>query len=295
MSSFLLRPPERGEAAAVAELVAGLEAAFYGTSVYSQADLESEWAGRDLNREARVVVDGERVVGYGTIRERGELWRAEGYVDPQAWGRGVGTLLVDASEHEVVSGGGRRIQNGVFELDAAARALLEERGYRAVRVFREMRIELAARPAPRSKGSARRPSGQVVLPVIRKRLLVRLVKRAGPRTFEEWSRFHLESPKFDPTLWSVVRAGDEIAAGTICVGDLYGGGWVEIVFTRRPWRGRGAGAALLQDAFARFWDRGEHSVGLGVDAESETGAFRLYERAGMKPVLGWVMYEKDLP
>jgi hypothetical protein len=29
-----------------------------------------------------------------------------------------------------------------------------------------------------------------------------------------------------------------------------------------------------------------------VDAANETGAFRLYERAGMKPVLGWVAYEK---
>ena len=54
------------------------------------------------------------------------------------------------------------------------------------------------------------------------------------------------------------------------------------------------GAALLADAFGRFWERGEHSVGLGVDAASDTGAFRLYERAGMAPVLGWVVYEKEL-
>jgi mycothiol synthase len=52
------------------------------------------------------------------------------------------------------------------------------------------------------------------------------------------------------------------------------------------------GAALLRDAFGRFWARGERSVGLGVDAANDTGAFRLYERAGMAPVLGWVMYEK---
>jgi mycothiol synthase len=54
------------------------------------------------------------------------------------------------------------------------------------------------------------------------------------------------------------------------------------------------GAALLADAFKRFWDAGERSVGLGVDAASDTGAFRLYERAGMTPALGWVMYEKEL-
>jgi hypothetical protein len=54
------------------------------------------------------------------------------------------------------------------------------------------------------------------------------------------------------------------------------------------------GAALLNDSFVRFWERGEHSIGLGVDAGSETGAFRLYERAGMAPALGWVIYEKEI-
>jgi hypothetical protein len=54
------------------------------------------------------------------------------------------------------------------------------------------------------------------------------------------------------------------------------------------------GSALLLDSFGRFWKRGEHSVGLGVDAASDTGAFCLYERAGMAPVLGWVVYQKEL-
>jgi len=67
-----------------------------------------------------------------------------------------------------------------------------------------------------------------------------------------------------------------------------------VLFTRRSWRGRGVGAALLADTFARFWARGERNIGLGVDAQSDTGAFRLYERAGMRPVLGWLMYEKEL-
>ena len=105
---------------------------------------------------------------------------------------------------------------------------------------------------------------------------------------------HIASERFDPTLWCVVRAGDEIAAGTICTADTYGGGFVLALFTRRPWRRQGVGAALLGDAFRRFWDRGERSVGLGVDAANDTGAFRLYERAGMTPALGWVIYEKPL-
>jgi GNAT superfamily N-acetyltransferase len=99
---------------------------------------------------------------------------------------------------------------------------------------------------------------------------------------------------FDPSLWGVVRAGDEIAAGAICVADRYGGGWVAVLFTRRAWRGQGVGRALLQDAFRRFWERGERSVGLSVDADGTLGAFHLYESAGMRPSLGWVMFEKEL-
>jgi GNAT superfamily N-acetyltransferase len=88
--------------------------------------------------------------------------------------------------------------------------------------------------------------------------------------------------------------GDEIAAGAICEADRYGGGWVSVLFTRRQWRARGVGRALLRDAFEKFWARGETSVGLGVDAESATGAFHLYESSGMQPVMGWVMHEKGL-
>jgi len=46
-------------------------------------------------------------------------------------------------------------------------------------------------------------------------------------------------------------------------------------------------AALLADCFGRFWGRGERRIGLGVDAKNTAGAFRLYERAGMAPELGW--------
>ena len=168
-----------------------------------------------------------------------------------------------------------------------------------MRVFRELRIELEAPPP-----AAEWPDGLRVVPFDPERDALEFhaahqeafadVWDFTPRDFESWSKGHLGSERFDPTLWCVVRAGDEIAAGTICTGDTYGGGWVHVLFTRRPWRKQGVGAALLGDSFGRFWERGEHSVGLGVDAASDSGAFRLYERAGMAPVLGWVVYEKEL-
>jgi len=299
MQRAVRTPAVAADAEAVAEVVAALESSLYGRTTFSQADLEEEWLERDLEHDVCVVRDGGRVVGYGVLQELGDLWRAEGYVHPRAAGRGIGTLIATGFEQDAARRGARRIQNSVLELDSAARRLLESMGYGAVRVFREMRIELEAPPpAPQWPDGLRVDSFDPERDA-------RAFHAAGqeafadhwghtPRGFASWSKSHLASERFDPTLWCVVRAGDEIAAGTICTSDTYGGGWVHVLFTRRPWRSQGVGAALLADAFGRFWERGEHSVGLGVDAASDTGAFRLYERAGMAPLLGWVVYEKEL-
>ena len=287
------------DAAAVAEVVAALESSLYGPSTFSQADLEGEWADLDLERDVRVVRDGDRIVGYGVVREQGEPWQVEGYVHPDALGRGIGTLIATGLEEDAARRGANRIHNSVLEADSAACRLLESLGYGAVRVFREMRIALEA-PPPAPEW----PDGLRVVPFDPERDAIEFHAahqeafadhwEHTPRDFESWSKHHLGSERFDPALWCVVRAGDDIAGGTICTGDTYGGGFVHALFTRRPWRNQGVGAALLGDAFGRFWERGEHRVGLGVDAASDTGAFRLYERAGMAPALGWLVYEKEL-
>jgi len=299
MERAVLRPAVAADAAAVAEIVAALESSLYGDSTFSRADLEDEWSVLDLERNARVACEGGRIVGYGTVHEVGGIGRAEGYVHPDAVGRGIGTMVARGLEESAARGGARAIWNSVFEADRAGRALFESLGYVAVRVFREMRIELdAPPPAPEWPDGLR----VVTFDPERDAREFHAAREEAfadhwghtPRSFESWSKSSLRSERFDPALWCVVRAGDEIAGGTISTGDTYGGGFVHALFTRRPWRKRGLGAALLYDAFGRLWERGERSVGLGVDAANDTGAFRLYERAGMEPALGWVIYDKAL-
>ena len=294
-------PADPADAASVSDVVSALELSLYPqtSTTFFQDDLQDEWSDLDLERFTRVVRDGGRVVGYGAVRDRGELWRAEGYVHPDAQGRGIGKLLAAELEAIAADGGARRIHNGVFEADDAAHSLLDSIGYHSARVFREMRIELDGPPPPSTL-----PDGLHVVAFDPERDAAAFHAAQEeafadhwehtPRDLESWSRSHLKSARFDPALWCVVRAGDDIAAGTISTADTYGGGFVQILFTRRPWRKQGVGAALLADAFRRLWDRGERSVGLGVDAASATGAFRLYERAGMTPALGWTMFEKEL-
>ncbi len=299
MERAALTPALAADAAAVTELIAALEIALYGYTTFSQADLEDEWSDIDLAQDACVVRDGDRIVGYALTDKRGTSWRVQGQVHPDAAGRGIGTLIARGIEREAARRGIRRLQNSVLGADRPAHRLLESLGYEPVRIFREMRIALDAPPA-----APEWPEGLTATAFDADhdaRAFHAAHQEAftdhweyPPRDYESWSRAHLDSDRFDPTLWCVVRSGDEIAAGTICTCDTYGGGWVQTLFTRRPWRRQGVGAALLADAFTRLWQRGERSIGLGVDAASDTGAFRLYERAGMAAALGWVIYEKQL-
>ena len=73
-----------------------------------------------------------------------------------------------------------------------------------------------------------------------------------------------------------------------------GGGYVALLGVRRAWRGLGLGKALLYRSFAEFWTRGVTRVTLGVDAESPTGATKLYERVGMEVESCMVVFEKAL-
>jgi GNAT superfamily N-acetyltransferase len=292
-------PATAADAAAVTEIIVAVESSFYGESTFSQADLEDEWTVLDLEGAARIVRDGERVVAFGAVHDLGERWRAEAYVHPSARGHGAGTLIATELERLAAARGARRIQNSTLEPDGAAGALLESLGYAPVRVMREMRIELdALPPAPawpdglRADGFDAERDGRAFHAAQEEAFADHW--DYTPRGFDAWWRLAIESERFDPALWCVVRDGDEIAAGTASTGDTYGGGFVRVLFTRLPWRRRGVGAALVADALRRLWEGGERSVGLGVDAENATGAFQLYERAGMTPALGWVTYEKAL-
>ncbi|HWJ32772.1 MAG TPA: GNAT family N-acetyltransferase, partial [Gaiellaceae bacterium] len=254
MSPLARRPATDDDAAAVAELVIAYERSLYGETAYSHDDLEMEWRAIDLARDTLVLLDGDEVVAFGSLHDRGELWRTDAYVHPAHHGRGIGAELAVALAETAGSRGAVRIQSGVAEPDEAGRRLFAELGYTPVRVFREMRIELEDEPTP-----AVLPGGLVAgtFDADRDGRAFHAAQQdafadhweARERTFEEWRDFHLVQEKFDPSLWGVVRAGDEIVAGVICVADRYGGGWVAVLFTRRPWRGRGVGRALLQDAF----------------------------------------------
>ena len=102
-------------------------------------------------------------------------------------------------------------------------------------------------------------------------------------SFEEWRHWLTKRDGFDPSLWFLAFAGDELAAYSLCQPDDVdpNAGYVHLLGVRRPWRRQGLGEALLLHSFRAFRGRGFTRGTLGVDGSSPTGATRLYERAGM--------------
>jgi GNAT superfamily N-acetyltransferase len=297
MTSYRLRPAGDDVAEAVAALVAALDVAVLGSTDFSIADLQDEWRQIDPLDRFAVVEDG-RLVGYGTIEENPVHGQADGYVHPDHFGRGIGSFLVTELERKLAERGVARIQNATLAVDTRAHDLLRARGYEEIRRFWHMRIELEAEPPealwPEGlTAAAFDPDDAEVFHAAYEAAFADHWQH-NPATYEKWREEHLEREDFTPELWTVVRAGDEIVAGTMCIPERMGAAWVSRLFTVSDWRRRGVGDALLKDAFRGFWLSGMRTIGLGVDAQSDTGANRLYERAGMHVHWGAVVFEKVL-
>jgi len=191
------------------------------------------------------------------------------------------------------------IQNTVLHVDRAARDLLEGRGYRPVRHFLRMQIDMSEPPPPPAwpdgvSVAAFRPDEDLtaVHACVHEAFADEWTFR--PEAVEDWRKRKLEDPRFDASLWAVAREGGEVCGVALSTAGQFEMGFVNSLAVRPAWRRRGLGLALLHQAFTWFWERGERRVGLGVDTENSTDARRLYERAGMRAVWQADVYEKVL-
>jgi Sortase and related acyltransferases len=96
-------------------------------------------------KEAWIWEDDARVVASATFGVHGDAANIRGVVADK--GRGIGTEILERGEAFARVQGATKILTGAPEPDTAARALFESRGYREVRRFYEMAIELAEEPS----------------------------------------------------------------------------------------------------------------------------------------------------
>jgi ribosomal protein S18 acetylase RimI-like enzyme len=221
---------------------------------------------------------------------------------------GEGRIWIDVRGHpseaildwaeERASAKGHRLISGSWSSNEALLRKLERRGYTLVRHSHRMAIDLGDwTPDPAWPDGIEvrsfRPGDERAFYEAQQETFADSWEPVE-ETFENWSHWLLETPSFDPELWFRALDGAETAGFAICQprsGDPETGS-VRLLGVRRPWRKRGLGRALLLRAFAELRRRGFRRAGLGVDAESLTGAHKLYESAGMHVEARFDVYEK---
>jgi ribosomal protein S18 acetylase RimI-like enzyme len=290
-----LRPEDAG---VVAEIVAESERHFGLRGEIGPQDASSWWLRTDLEHDSWLLDEAATPLATGWCTPVADDWAfAFGSVHPDAKGRGLGSWLVAQSEARARELKVGLLRQETISVDPEARVLFEGRGYREVRRHYEMAIELSGEP------EAPHVPGPLVIDTFRTDDARAFHAASGesfedewghsPMEFERWWEMRSNDANFDPSLWFLVRDGDEIAAIARCEAG-YGGGYVGLIGVRKPWRRRGLGRALLLHAFREFRGRGFERASLGVDSENPTGATRLYESVGMHVESEFVTFEKEL-
>jgi GNAT superfamily N-acetyltransferase len=294
-----VRPIADAEIEAVATLAAEDEAAFQGRPSRLGANDVRGWLARvDLAQDSWLYEEDGSLVAVSWFDFIDDLGFFVGIVAQGAKSRGFGARIVDTGEARARDRGAARVQTFGLEQDTAAAQLFDERGFTLVRRFYEMAIELEALP---------------VVPELPEGFTLEGFRMEDPRPyyealdaafqdhwehhtvgFDRWWEQRQKAHDFDPTLWFQIRHGDEIVATIRNDPERNGGGYVGTLGVVGPWRGQGLGRVLLVRTFAEFYARGVTRVTLGVDAESPTGATKLYESVGMIRENAAVVYEKAL-
>ncbi|MDX1413432.1 MAG: GNAT family N-acetyltransferase [Candidatus Promineifilaceae bacterium] len=281
--------------------------------------LESDWTRPSFNLADSVrvaeTVDG-RIVGYIEVWDIDPLpvsnwvWAR---VHPDFEGLGIGTQLMQWAEQRLQKTLTRvpddlqvTYRSGSKSTHGPSKQLLEDIGMNQVRYFWRMVIELDQRPP-----SPQLPPG-IRMSTLEKLGDLRAIYRAFNDSFKdhwgyveqpedkmisEWEHWTSTDDEFDPDHWHVAMDSEEIAGVCLCRRREWEDpdmAWVNILGVRRPWRRQGLGLAMLHHAFEKFYHLGKLRVGLGVDANSLTGATGLYEKAGMHVAREFHTYEKVL-
>jgi mycothiol synthase len=295
MSSFRLRELREDDADGVARLF--VEA--WGEARRMGGDEVRQWvANQALKAENLLVVvdDADRIVGYFDVWHEGDCVDVD-MAAPDLWDE-----TLDHAENRAQALGAKRVR--MFVADASdVGERIAGRGYRPVRTSFTMEIEFGVE-APREPVI---PDG-VELRTYRhpddEQAVHEAVEEAfadhwgfHPQPLENWREFMVKVRNFDPDLWLIAWAGDEVAGASLNYperSDDPGHGWIGTLGVRRPWRRRGVGEALLLRSFAALHARGLRRVRLGVDAQNPTGATRLYTRAGMRVLRQSQTWERSL-
>jgi mycothiol synthase len=264
-----------------------------------------------------VEVDGE-VIGYSRVwwwleADGNRLYGHFASLLPEWRGAGIRRTMVRHNERrlsEIASAhpgdGGRFFETWTTETESHWEALLQGEGYEAVRHRFGM-----VRPTLDGIPDLVLPEGLAIRPVEPEQ--IRPIWDAAKEAFQDapgysednWSdtRFELwrQDPQLRPALWQVAWEGDQVAGMVLNYINEEENltydrqrGYTSVICVRRPWRRRGLAKALIARSLQVLEGRGMSEAGLNVEAESPTGATRLYKTMGFQVTKRTTVYRKPL-
>jgi mycothiol synthase len=223
------------------------------------------------------------VVGYG------DIWIEDDEVALDVAAPGHWEPFLDWAEAE---GRSRNVTTrAYFPAGHELEQIVAARGYRLARSSYTMEVDLEAPPQPSlPEGLSLRSYRDDDQEVLRAALNESFKDdwHFHEISASNFTEFYVKQRNHDPSLWLLAWDGEELAGFVLATSERVGDpelGWIGTLGVRPAWRRRGLGEALLRAAFAELFARGRRRVGLGVDTENVTGALRLYERVGMRPIL----------
>jgi len=315
---FGRRPLAPGDTRDWVALLTAIQDADRSDEYYSEQDAQEAFGqpDQDFANGSVAIYDGPTMVGYGMLTSRSEAdpvhdMRYEGGVHPSFRGRGLGGELLDWAEKAAVPlhsdrhpGRPLSLSSGCLSSNAGAVALHEQRGYQPVRWFHSMVRDLSA-----AIPEAMVPAGVQIVgyqPGMAEH--ARLVRNESFRDHwgstetpaQVWAHY-LASGAFRPGFSFLAYEGSEPLGMLMSYEyEAYNAKTghrnlhIALVGTRAAGRKRGIATALLVTAMSAARADGYDQASLGVDADSLTGAVRLYEHVGFTVALTWTSYRKRL-
>jgi len=315
---YTVRPARLEDVEAVCDLCNAWSISLRGVDTYDADELRLDWQspGFNLETDTQLVHADGKLVGYTSVWDTDEPHvRVFGLlrVHPDCRDAALEGALLEWMETRARLAIERAptdarvvLATTVWSEDDARADRLGQRGYNLVRHFVRLRIEQDALPP-----AAEIPEGMVIRPFEREadfRPMVVAVREAFrdhwghvesdlEEELAQWRHWIDEDPSFDPSVWHLACAGDEIVGvslGTTKRPESPDLAYIHVLCVTRPWRGRGVARALLHHSFRVFHQRERSVVDLDADAANLTGAMRLYEGVGMKQIWRNDAYELEL-
>lgn len=292
----------------VTALLAASDVAVLGRTDFTDEEIAADLRRTDL--EAYGWYDGDGVLaGYGWVHrvDVTDKVQIDAYVHPAHDGRlGLRVLEhLEARAGELVREVGHEavvFDIGVYRQDERTRAWMVERGFEAATLFTRMRIDLdgPVEVVDPAMVSVRRSEGREEdLRAAHRISEDAFVEHYGhvSTSYETWLERLTERGADWADIWLAELDGDPVGVlvGTRQFVEDDNGGYVRTLGTLPSARGLGVGKALLRAYFAAAQRAGREAVLLHVDVANVTGALRLYESVGMRPVLEIDAWTKRVP